>query len=220
LRIDRILREFPGVLSKIRKSGLTFAPEAGTARLRAHIKKGIDIAQLYPAVDAAYAAGWKKIKLYFMVGLPSESYEDIDGIIETVQAITGTNRRIGINISVSSFIPKPHTPFERGRMEETGELKKRFYYIKDRIRSRRVKMSFHDPELSALEGVFSRGDRAIGAVIMRAFEKGCRFDSWREHLKLDAWREAFAEEGVDPGRYIYVEKGAADELPWRFISYI
>lgn len=218
LRVDKVLKEFPGLLSRIRKSGLTFAPEAGSKRLRSVIKKDIDIDELRLAIDAAYNAGWRRIKLYFMIGLPTELYEDLNQIVDTIYSILNANRQIDINVSITSFIPKPHTPFQWRAMNREEELRKKLFYIKDKIKNKRVKLKYHDTRLSVLEGIFSRGDGRLGKVILRAFKKGCRFDSWIEHLQYHAWMEAFAEEGIDPSFYVYQERDPRANLPWNHID--
>ncbi|MFH1753569.1 MAG: TIGR03960 family B12-binding radical SAM protein [Candidatus Omnitrophota bacterium] len=214
LRIEKILKEFPQILSKIKKSGLTFAPEAGSERLRSAMNKKIDIGQLKETVTAACDSGWGRVKLYFMIGLPGETKEDVDGIIDTLNAVLSAHRRIQINASVNSFIPKPHTPLQRSGMNRDGDLAEKISYIKKRVRTGRIKLKFHDTRLSMLEGVFSLGDRRLGGVIHRAFQKGCRLDGWTEHINFGAWSEAFAEEGIDPGFYTYREKPADEILPW------
>lgn len=217
LRIDKILKEFPALLSRIKKSGLTFAPEAGSERLRQIIRKDIDIEQLIPAIDAACASGWSRVKLYFMIGLPTESYEDIDCMINQISEITGRHRNISVTVSITSFMPKPHTPFQwRGMMTEE-ELNARIIYIKKKIKTRRVRLKFHDVRLSILEGIFSRGDRRLSGVLLRAFNKGCRFDGWDDRLNYAAWMESFREEGIDPNLYLKKSSFTAI-LPWEHID--
>ena len=190
LRVDRMLKEFPAILGRIKKSGLTFAPEAGSGRLRSVIKKEIDIDQLAPSVEAAHRSGWKRIKLYFMIGLPSETFGDIDDIIRTIQGVLDMQKSVNINVSVTQFIPKPHTPFQWNIMESEESVKEKAMYIKKRVKSGRVKLRFHDTKLSILEGILSRGDRRLGRAVLGAFKKGCRFDGWTEHQNFDAWNDA------------------------------
>lgn len=218
LRLDKIIREFPALLSAIKKSGLTFAPEAGSACLRRIINKNIDLNELQPIVERASSAGYRRIKLYYMIGLPGETYEDIDKIIEAIHNILTKNRSMQINVSINSFIPKPHTPFQWEAMEQEEELKKKINYIKDHVKKRRANLKFHDTRLSVLEGVFSRGGKDLGRVILRAFRKGCRFDSWKEHLKFESWIESFREEGIEPNYYIYKKRGFQENLPWDHIG--
>jgi radical SAM family uncharacterized protein len=218
LRIEKILSALPSLLSRIKKSGLTFAPEAGTERLRNIMRKDISIDELIGAVGSARGAGWSRVKLYFMIGIPTETYEDLDGIVKIIYKVLGVDKRINVNVSINPFIPKPHTPFQWSGMDTREELQKKILYLRDRIRSRKVKVKFHDPRLSALEGAFSLGDRRLGAVALRAFEKGCRLDGWTEHLNFSAWEEAFKEEGVDPASYIHARRNIGDPLPWDHIE--
>ncbi len=218
LRVDKTLKEFPALLSRIRKSGLTFAPEAGSSRLRALIKKEVDTDELASAIEAAYNAGWKRVKLYFMIGLPGETCEDIDAIVEAIYTILKRNKRIHINVSIASFIPKPHTPFQWEAMEREEGLRQKTLSLKQGIRTRRVKLKFHDTKLSILEAIFSRGDSRLGSVILQAFKKGCRFDGWIAHLDYGLWMEAFKEASVDPYSYIYRRREFQENLPWEHIE--
>lgn len=220
LRIDKILKEFPALLSKVKKSGLTFAPEAGTERLRAVINKKIKMEELISTIDAACKVGWNRVKLYFMIGLPTEKHEDLDGIITIIQRILSINKRICINVSINVFIPKPHTPFQWAHMNTEQELAEKISYIKKNMRppSRRVKLKFQDLRLSFLEGIFSQGDRRLGNVIRNAFKRGCRFDGWIENLNFEAWKEAFKDEGVDPAFYLFRKKIQDERLPWAHIN--
>jgi len=219
LRIDEVLKELPGILSRVKKSGLTFAPEAGSERLRRVMNKHIDIKELESAVEAAAGSGWRSVKLYFMIGLPTETHEDIDGIVDIVQRLLHKNRNLHINVSIASFIPKPHTPFQWARMETREALNDKFRYIKERIKTKRAKLKFNNTNISVLEGVLSRGDRRLNAVILRAFNKGCRLEGWLEHLDSDKWLEAFKEEGIDPDFYLYREKEYGETLPWDHINF-
>lgn len=218
LRVDKILKEFPTILSRIKRSGLTFAPEAGSKRLRSIINKKIDIDELRPAIESAFNSGWKRIKLYFMIGLPTESYEDIDDMVKEIYSILKKIKRIHVNVSIAPFIPKPHTPFQWEGMMKEDELNKKREYIKDKIKSKRARLKFHDTKTSLLEGIFSRGDRRLNNVILRAFKKGRRLDSWIEHFDYEAWMEAFKEEGVDPHFYIYRKRTFQENLPWKHID--
>ena len=219
LRVDEILKELPGILSRIKKSGLTFAPEAGSERLRSVINKRMNIKELESALEAAASSGWRSIKLYFMIGLPTETYKDIDDIAGIVHNLLRRNKKIDINVSISSFIPKPHTPFQWERMEREEKINDKVRYIKESIKTRRVKLKFNNVKISILEGMLSRGDRRLNSAILRAFKKGCRLDSWLEHLDFDKWLEAFREEAIDPNFYLYREKKYNEILPWDHINY-
>ncbi len=218
LRIDKALKEFPAILCKVKKSGLTFAPEAGTPRLREVINKEIDMRELLECIEVAYNCGWRRIKLYFMIGLPTETDEDLDGIIEIVRSIHSSMRRVELNISISSFIPKPHTPFQWEPMESKEGLERKISYIRDRIGRKGVRLSFHDTRTSLLEGALSRGDRGLSRVILEAFKNGCRFDSWTNEMDFDAWMEAFKSTGVEIGHYLYKRIDYDQGLPWGHID--
>ena len=218
LRIEEVLKDLPRILSKIKKSGLTFAPEAGSERLRFVVNKKTDFDQLKAAVDAACKAGWDRVKLYFMIGLPTETDKDIDDMVDAIYDILKIHKRIQVNVSINAFIPKSHTPFQWMRMTGDEDLKNKISYIREKIKTRRAKLKFHDTRLSILEGVFSLGDRRLGRVLLRAFEKGCRHDGWIEHLNFSAWMDAFNEEGVDHRFYIYREKDLDEILPWSHID--
>ena len=218
LRIEKLLKSFPDLLSRIRKSGLTFAPEAGSERLRKIINKNINMDELGPTIKAACDSGWRRVKLYFMIGLPTETYEDIDGIIDTIYSILKDNRNIELNVSISSFIPKPHTQFQRSPMEREEALRAKISYIASKIKPRRAKLKFHDTRTGMLEAVFSRGDRKLGSVILHAFKSGCRFDSWKGQLDFDRWTEAFNAEGINLEDYIYRTRPATEHLPWDHIN--
>jgi radical SAM family uncharacterized protein len=218
LRIEEVLKDLPRILSKIKKSGLTFAPEAGSERLRFVVNKKTDFNQLKAAVDAACKAGWDRVKLYFMIGLPTETDKDIDDMVDAIYDILKIHKRIQINVSINAFIPKSHTPFQWVCMTGDEDLKNKISRIREKIKTRRAKLKFHDSRLSILEGVFSLGDRRLGRVLLRAFEKGCRHDGWIEHLNFSAWMDAFNEEGVDYRYYIYREKDLDEILPWSHID--
>lgn len=218
LRIAKVLKELPAVLSKIKKSGLTFAPEAGSERMKSIINKHIDIAELKAAVEAAGRAGWSRVKLYFMIGLPGESYDDIQGIIDTISGIMDIDRRMSINVSINQFIPKSHTPFQWQSMDSEDEILKKAAYLKKGIRAKRVKFKFNDTRLSLLEGVFSQGDRRLGRVIKRAFEKGCKFDGWADRLNFNTWTESFKDEDISLSFYTHRKKDFSEHLPWDHID--
>ncbi len=213
LRIEEAVREFPEVLKKLGIRGLTFAPEAGTPRMRKIINKNIDIAHLEETAGQLYKSGWRRVKLYFMIGLPGEGEEDLKGIVRIVHKLKGN-----ITLSISSFMPKAHTPFQWRAMDSPDELENKFLFIRNKIKSRRVKISFHDKRLGSLEAVFSRGDRRLAGVIYEAFKNGAKFDSWSEHFKFEAWQDAFKKTRTDPGFYIYRKRGYEEILPWAHIK--
>ena len=198
----------------VKRRGLTFAPEAGSERLRGHLNKRIENRDIIEHANIALKSGWKKIKLYFMIGLPGEKYEDLDAIIELASQIKS------VHLSISPFIPKPHSEFEREGQDDLGGLKEKQEYLKAKSREKRwgknFKMNFHDLEMSKVEAVLSRGDRALGQVIYKVWQKGSRLQAWRKNFSYDLWKECFEECGAYPESYLKKrEKG--ESLPWRFI---
>ena len=208
---------------RVRKSGFTIAPEAGTQRLRNVINKNLDEAQILNACRLAFEAGWDQIKLYFMIGLPTETDADVDGLVDLAHEIlavgrrTAKGRRPEITLSASSFVPKPVTPFQWVGQERMESLYRKQDRIAARVR-RGVRFKHHECETTFLEGAFSRGDRRLGAVILRAFRLGARFDGWEEHFDAALWRRAFREEGIDPERYAHGDWSPARRLPWDVVD--
>jgi radical SAM family uncharacterized protein len=222
LRPGMLSRDIVESLLRVRKTGFTLVPEAGTERLRAVINKDLTDAEIREALVAAFRGGWRLVKLYFMIGLPTERDEDLEGIIELVGRCLALGREVlgappRLNISLSSFIPKPHTPFQWLAMEEAGRLAEKQRFVRSALRRHRsVELKEHPVESSVLEAVFSRGDRRLGGVLLRAWEKGARFDGWAGSLKSEVWREAFAERGVEPAAYLGAIPAEA-VLPWEHI---
>lgn len=227
LRLDsfsfKVLQEIQGY----KKSGLTFAPEAGTQRLRDVINKSITDDDIYSAVEKAIELGWNNIKLYFMVGLPTETYEDLDGIVDIAKNITEiyykvTGKRVGrfnITVSVSNFVPKSHTPFQWFPQDTAESFKNKHFYLKDRLKKiKGVTFNYHGTNTSFMEAVFARGDRRVCDVLIKAVQLGCKFDGWSEHFKYDLWQSAFMETGVDPDYYAFKESSFSDLLPWDIID--
>jgi radical SAM family uncharacterized protein/radical SAM-linked protein len=209
-------------IKRVRKSGFTIAPEAGSQRMREVINKNLSEEQILGATGHAFDAGWQLIKLYFMIGLPLEREEDVGAIAELAVRVLEQGRekagkRVRVTLSASNFIPKPFTPFQWFPMERVESFRQK----QSRLRSllpRGVSFKFHRFESSWLEGVFSRGDRRLGAALEAAYRRGCRFDGWTEHLDLGAWREAFGETGIDPDEYAYREIPLEAELPWQVLD--
>lgn len=227
LRIDSFSLDLMEKVQKVRKSGLTFAPEAGTQRLRDVINKGVTEEDLLNSVGMAFRAGWNGVKLYFMIGLPLETMEDVEGIAKLGTMVVDEyfripkeqrGRGLEVTISTSSFVPKPFTPFQWEAQDTIETLREKQVFLKDKIRSRHLKYNWHDPELSMLEAVFARGDRHLGSVLYRAWELGCRFDSWGEHFKFDAWLKAFDDCGIDPAFYANRKRNEDEVLPWDHID--
>jgi len=228
LRIDSVLKDSLAETQQVKKSSLTFAPEAGTQRLRDVINKGVTEQDLLEKVTDAFQGGWSSVKLYFMIGLPTETYEDLDGIGHLAHvvnqayfAVPKDQRARGLRVtcSASSFVPKPFTPFQWEPQDTQQQIKDKQAYLREVLRRiKGVNFSWHEPEVSYLEACFSRGDRRIGRVLERAVEKGCMLDGWSEQFKFDAWMEAFEECGLDPSWYAHRRRGKDEILPWDFID--
>lgn len=223
LRPDSFSVELLERIGSSKKSGITLAVESATPRLRAVINKRIEDEDVLSAAEAAYRHGWNLVKLYFMIGLPTETDEDVAAIARLVNDIAGVRKRVdgrrgNVNVSIACFVPKAHTPFQWEKFHNVLELKRKISYIKSLIRGRNIKLKFHDPEKSYLEAVFSRGDRRLSEVIHRAWSKGCRLDDWSEHFCLSRWMEAFRESNVDPDFYASRERRPDEVFPWDHIS--
>jgi radical SAM-linked protein len=208
---------------KVRKTGFTLVPEAGTDRLRRVINKQLDNQDILDAAATAFGRGWRLLKLYFMIGLPTEKQEDLEGIVRLVEEIYGLGKNLmktapRINLSLSSFIPKPHTPFQWLSMEEEKTLGEKQRFIRSRLsRFRSIAIKTHPTRSSVLEAVFSRGDRRLGPAVVQAWKSGARFDSWRDRFDFARWAEAFSNQGIDCRTYLGpLEKDAV--LPWDHIE--
>jgi radical SAM family uncharacterized protein len=222
LKAKALLGNVSTLIAKIKKTGLTFAPEAGTQRLRQALAKDFSEDDFFKAVEEAYQAGYQHLKLYFLIGLPGEKEEDLAGIINFAQAASELKKKVKgggaqINISINPLIPKPHTPFQWLKMDTIAVIKEKQNYLRDHCRNKRLKFNFHNLEMGFLEGVLSRGDRSLSAVILAAYRKGARFDAWSGSFSFSRWQEAFSEAGVDPQEYLS-EKSASEILPWDFID--
>ena len=223
LRVSEELTELPSYLNTVRKSGLTFAPEAATTRLRKVINKNISNEDLFAGVREAYKEGWNLVKLYFMVGLPTETDEDVEEIAKLAYRVSSLRREVkgsvgNVNITVSPFVPKAHTPFQWEPMVSLERLKDIRRMIMSKIRHRRIRIKFSKPERSILEGVFARGNRKLGKVILQAWQDGCRFDAWDDFFDYDKWVSAFEKAGVNENPYLYRERGEDEILPWDHLS--
>ncbi len=226
LRVDSKLAGDLSVMRTVRKAGLTFAPEAGTQRLRDVINKNVTEADVLRATQDAFEAGWNGVKLYFMIGLPTETDEDVLGIAELSRKISRQfygmpkekrGRGLRMTVSVSTFVPKPHTAFQWCAQVSPDEIQRRQALLRDAIRGvRGAELKCHYSLLSVLEAAFSRGDAKLANVLMRAYELGCRFDAWTEHFKPDAWVQAFGENGISEKDYAEREYGLDEPLPWDF----
>ena len=222
LRADSFSRELMQKLQTLRKSGLTFAPEAGTQRLRDVINKNLTEEEILSACTNAFSGGWNNVKLYFMLGLPTETDEDVLGIAELVYKIIcawkehAPNKKRGLRVHVATayFVPKPHTPFQWEKQITPEEYLRRCRLLKDHFYSKSIEYNYHEPDLSRLEAVFARGDRRVGAVIEEALKRGARLDGWDEHFSYQTWLDAFDACGVDPDFYTVRGYGEDELLPW------
>ena len=216
LRVDSFSVGLAAQVARRKKSGLTLAPEAGSQRLRDVINKQVTEADLLVAVRGAKQMGFKSVKLYFMIGLPTETDSDLQ---EMVALILKTAEIMPVTVSVSSFVPKPHTPFQWEPQCSMHELERRQQYLRERLRrNKRVNFNYHDAAVSFLEGIFSRGDRRLSDVILAAYRLGCKLDGWSEHFRYDLWMEAFAEVGLDPTFYANRLRGEDERFPWEHLS--
>lgn len=221
LRPSTFTGSIADAISRSHKTGLTFAPEVGSPRLRQVVRKEMTEDELLAAVRTAFQKGWQLIKLYFMIGLPTETDEDIQAIADLVHKVVHTGRGIKgqhqINVSISPFSPKPHTPFQWDRLYPPDEILRKQELLKHAIRAREVTLKFRNPALSYLEGILGRGDRRLGAVILSAYKSGARLDGWSEFFNPNIWFGAFAQHGIDPGQYAR-ERSFSEPLPWDHID--
>ena len=218
LHATTLTAELAEQIKRVRKTGFTIAPEGGTQRMRDVINKNLTEEDILEASRHAYAAGWEILKLYFMIGQPTETDEDVVGIVETSKKILAEGRRAVGNrasctLSASSFVPKAFTPFQWLPMDRMENLERKQELIR-RITPRGIKFKHHDTRVSYIEAIYSRGDRRLGAVLERAWRAGTQFDGWTEHYKHDVWMKAFKEEGIDPDFYAYAEYPVKGALPW------
>ncbi|MBW2076529.1 MAG: TIGR03960 family B12-binding radical SAM protein [Deltaproteobacteria bacterium] len=221
LRADGIISPLMEEIKKVRKTSFTIAPEAGSQRMRDVINKGLTEEQIFKTAREIYEGGWNLIKLYFMIGLPGEQESDLDAIVELSKKIARlaprARRHNVLNVSVATFVPKSHTPFQWLGQLGLEESKRRINSIRDGLRGKRVRVKWNKPEASWLEGIFSRGDRKLSGVLLEAWRQGARFDSWSEHLNLDIWRNAFAGQHLDPDFYLLRQRDTGEVLPWDHI---
>ena len=223
LRLDSYSVDALKQIQKVRKTGLTFAPEAGTQRLRDVINKGVDEDNLFNTMESIFSLGWDRVKLYFMIGLPTETMEDVDAIADTVYKVkrvykeNSSRNRLFLTISTACFVPKPMTPFQWVKQDTIEELKEKEKHLNKRIKGKSYKYVYHDPYTSYLEGVFARGDRRLAKVLVRAIELGMKFDGWHEMFDYKLWQKAFEETGVNPDQFTR-EREYDEILPWDHID--
>lgn len=222
LRVDAFSVNLAAELESIRKGGLTFAPEAGTQRLRNVINKGVSNEDIESALEATFSHGWDRVKLYFMMGLPTEKDEDLAGIHEicnmAVSIAKKHKRRGDVNVSLAGFVPKAHTPFQWEPQLDRFTMKERGRWVKNNIRNRKVTLSYHEPEQTYIEGVFARGDSRLADAIEEAWKRGERFDGWSEFFNFERWMSVFNDLGIDPDMYACRERAQDEILPWDHID--
>ncbi len=228
LRVDNFSDELMEKLNKVRRSGLTFAPEAGTQRLRDAINKNVTEDEVLRTSRKAFEGGWTAVKLYFMLGLPTETFDDVAGIADLAQKVVDEFYRnpnkpkgkgVQVSISVASFVPKPFTPFQWEPQDTREMLLEKQAHLLSCVKTRKVNVSYHKVDISFLEGVFARGDRKLSKVILYAWEHGCKFDGWDDSFKFDVWMEAFEKCGIDPLFYTSRKREFEEILPWDHLDY-
>ena len=232
LRIDAFSLDVMSQVQDVKKSSLTFAPEAGSQRMRDVINKGLTEEDIFSGAMEAFNGGWNRVKLYFMLGLPGETYDDIEGIAKlsndiaslyyTIPKDKRPNPRVDVVSSTSFFVPKPFTPFQWVAQNTTEEFKEKQRFLshkmKDQLNRKSMRYNWHDFDLTALEGFLARGDRKLSEVILKAYQKGCMFDSWSEYFYYDRWVEAMEESNIDPNFYTGRVRSYDEILPWDFID--
>jgi len=221
LRIESVVGHLAEEVKRVRKTGFTIAPEAGTERLRRVINKELDERVFFQGLSDLFSKGWKNIKLYFMMGLPTEKEEDLIGIIELTKKIASLREKQkihpNINISVSTFVPKPHTPFQWESQIPLEEMKEKLHLMRDGIKRNHLRFKWQDPHLSFLEGIFSMGDRNLSRVLVESFRLGCRFDGWSDQFRYPLWKEAFEKTGLEMDSHTRKRK-FEDILPWSLVE--
>ncbi len=228
LRVDNFSDSLLEKLKQIRRSGLTFAPEAGTQRLRDAINKNVTMDNILNTANKAWSGGWTNLKLYFMMGLPTETMDDIKGIADTAQTVVdlfyknpdrNKGKSVSVSVSCSSFVPKPFTPFQWEPQDTAESLIEKQKYLLSSTKSKKISISYHQSDASLLEGVLARGDRRLSEVIYKAWQKGAKFDSWDEFFNFDYWKESFDECGLDPAFYANRKREYDEIFPWDVLDY-
>ena len=231
LRIDAFSLQVMSQIQDVKKSSLTFAPEAGSQRLRDVINKGLTREVILEGAKAAFLGGWNRVKLYFMLGLPTECVEDVKGIAHLSQAIAGEyyevpkeqrQGKVQITVSTSFFVPKPFTPFQWAPMADSQAYLERVNLLREEMRQqvnhKSIRYNWHEAEVAVLEGFLARGDRRAAEVIKRAYELGARYDAWTEYFKEELWEQAFADTGISKEFYTTRQRQTTELLPWDFID--
>ena len=220
IRAEKLTPDLMQIIKKVRKTGFTIAPEAGSQRLRDIINKNLTEDSILSTVENAMTLGWKNIKLYFMLGLPFETLEDIEAICRLSRRLASSyaKGKKTINVSTTCFIPKAHTPFQRVPQISLTEAREKLQYLKNNLRHPKINLKWQSPEMSLLEGVWSRGDRRLSKLLVTAFEKGCRLDGWTDKFNFSLWQKAFEETGIDPLFYTTRQRDEDEPLPWDHID--
>jgi len=217
LRLDSLGIKLMKEIQRVRPSSVTVAPEAGTQRLRDFVRKNLTEEQILDGARVAFSEGVTNIKLYFMIGLPTETEEDLAGIVDLSRKVSAVGRefsgRAHVTASVSTFIPKPHTPFERCKQISIDETIEKQRFLKQNLKGRGLELRWHDAKTSIMEGVFSRGDRRLSQVIVEAWKLGARLDAWSEHFNFETWEKAFVTCGLSMDEYLR-ERSLEEVLPW------
>jgi len=217
LRVATLTRDIMEAIKQVRKTGFTIAPEAGTQRLRDIINKNITEEEILRTSEQIFAAGWNLVKLYFMIGLPTETEEDIEGIVALCRNIASLNRRKQLNVSISTFVPKPHTPFQWEAQAPYDAIREKQHYLRSRLHGKQIQVKCHSREVSLLEGVFSRGNRRLAAVLLHAHRSGAGFEAWTEYFSPGLWEQSFAACSIDTQAYLR-ERGINELLPWSHLT--
>lgn len=228
LRVDGFSEELTKKIKSVRKSGLTFAPEAGSQRLRDVINKNVSEKELMNTVNTAFSGGWDKIKLYFMIGLPTETMEDVAAITGLGQAVVDAyyenknkprGKGVSVTVSAAAFVPKPFTPFQWFGQDTIETLTKKQYYLKDSVKTRKLTVHYHGAQTSLLEAVFARGDRRLSAVLLEALNRGFHFDGWGDYFSFENWMKLFEDVGIDPAFYANRHRSFDEVFPWDHLDY-
>ncbi|MFC1951378.1 TIGR03960 family B12-binding radical SAM protein [Chloroflexota bacterium] len=222
LRLDTFSVELADALKRRKKTGFTFAPEAGSRRLRNVINKHLSDEMLMETIQVTLDKGWTNLKLYFMIGLPTETLQDIEAIVDMVRSIcklrSVNGKHLQVKVNVSTFVPKPHTPFQWVGQDDEQQLGEKHDVLKRGLKKTGAQLSWHDPKSSLLEALMSRGDRRVGGAVYRAWQLGCSFDSWSEHFDFEKWQRAFNECDIDAGFYVHRQRRFDEVLPWSHID--
>ena len=224
LRIDAFSIDIAKKVQQVRKSGLTFAPEAGSQRMRDVINKGVSEEDLMAACENAFKSGWNTVKLYFMMGLPTETDEDVAGIADLAYKVLDLHRDITgkrngkVTVSCSFFVPKTHSPYQWYGQQDVEEIHRKQRYLKSLINNRNISYHYHDGHTGYLEAIFARGDRRLAPSVIEAWKHGCKFDGWTEYFKYDTWMQAFKDTNIDPDYYARRDRSFEEALPWEHID--